>query len=297
MKLLRPITMTDGMLVSSTVAEDDYAAWSDATTYAVGDRCIVGHKVWESLQAGNLNHDPTTDASDPPYWLEVSSTNRWRMFDQTVNSATTAADSIVVELQPGAINAVGLIELLGSTVTVELLDGSTVVYSETKDIDQTPVADWYAYFFEPYQWATAVLFEDVPSYLTGTVRITISGTGTVECGGVVVGQIYSVGDTLVGVTAGIVDYSRKSTNDFGVTSIVQRAYAKRASAKLILSNTDLARVHALLASVRATPCLWVGDDDTQTYAPLVIFGWYRDFQIDIAYRTTSYCNLEIEGMI
>lgn len=297
MKVIRPLTVTDAMLVSSTVPEDDYTAWSGATTYAVAERCIAGHKIWESLQAGNLNHDPVTDASDPPYWLEVSSTNRWRMFDQTVNSATSATGSIVVEVQPGAINAVGLIELLGDSATVELLDGATVVYSATQAIDQTPVADWYAYFFEPYQWAGALLFEDVPSYLTGTVRITIAGSGTVECGGAVFGQAYTLGDTLVGVSAGIVDYSRKSTNDFGVTSIVQRAYAKRASAKLLLQNTDLARVHALLSTLRSTPCLWIGDDDTQTFAPLVIYGWYRDFAIDIAYRTLSYCNLELEGMI
>lgn len=297
MKVIRPITVTDAMLVSSSVPENDYTAWSGATTYAVGDRCIAGHKVWESLQASNLNHDPVTDTSDPPYWLQVSSTNRWRMFDQTVNSATSATGSIVVEVQPGAINAVGLIELLGDTATVELLDGAEVVYTSTQAIDQTPISDWYAYFFEPYQWAGALLFSDVPSYLTGTMRITIAGTGTVECGGAVFGAQYTLGDTLVGVSAGIVDYSRKSTNDFGVTSIVQRAYAKRASAKLLLQNTELARAHALLSTLRSTPCLWVADDDTQTFAPLVIYGWYRDFAIDIAYRTLSYCNLEIEGMI
>lgn len=297
MKLIRPVTITDAMLVSSSVAEDDHAAWDSGTTYAAGDRVIQSHLIWESLQGSNTNHDPDTDASDPPYWLEVSSTNRWRMFDQTVNSTTSASLQITVDVQPGPINAVGLVELAGTTATVELLDGSDVVYTETQSIDQTPIANWYAYFYEPYATAGALLFEGIPSYLTGTVRITIDGDSTVECGSAVIGTLYDLGRTLNGVSAGIVDYSRKSTNDFGVTSIVQRAYAKRATAKLMLDNADLARVYALLAAVRATPCLWIGDDDTDTFAPLVILGWYRDFQIDIAYRSSSYCNLEIEGMV
>jgi hypothetical protein len=36
-----PLTITDAILTSSTCAEDDYTEFAMATTYAVGDRCIV----------------------------------------------------------------------------------------------------------------------------------------------------------------------------------------------------------------------------------------------------------------
>jgi hypothetical protein len=52
------------------------------TTYADGDRVIVTtpniHKIYESQQAANTGNDPTTD--DGTWWLEVSSTNRWKLF-------------------------------------------------------------------------------------------------------------------------------------------------------------------------------------------------------------------------
>jgi len=298
MKLLRPVTITEPMLVSSTVPEADHAAWAIGTTYAKAARVIKGHRIWESLLDGNTGHDPETDTSDPPNWLLVSSTNRWRMFDSTVNSLTTATGSIVVELQAGTfLNAVAGIELVGQTMKVELLDGATVVYSSTQSIDVSPVNDWYDYFFAPFEFAPVLLFEGVPSYLNGTLRITITGA-QVSCGGLVIGQIHGLGETLQGASAGITDYSRKTTNPFGVTELVERPWTKRASLRFLLDARGMHRLQLLLASVRATLCLWVGEEsDPLLFAPLVIYGNYRDFSIDVPGRIRSYCSLELEGVI
>lgn len=51
MKVLAPITVTPGMLTSSTLAETEHAAWAIGTTYAAAARVIKGHVVWESAQA------------------------------------------------------------------------------------------------------------------------------------------------------------------------------------------------------------------------------------------------------
>ncbi|WP_285303354.1 hypothetical protein, partial [Klebsiella pneumoniae] len=80
LKVIPPLSITDSILTSSNVAETDYATWSSGTTYNIGDRVRYVstniHKVYESLRVTNLNHDPTTDTSSPPYWIEVSATNR-----------------------------------------------------------------------------------------------------------------------------------------------------------------------------------------------------------------------------
>ena len=41
MKLIRPTTLTDAMLTSSTAPENDYAVWASGTAYAVGSRVIL----------------------------------------------------------------------------------------------------------------------------------------------------------------------------------------------------------------------------------------------------------------
>ena len=137
MKVINPVVLTDAMLISHSIAETDYAAWSGSTTYAIGDRCIQNHKIYESLQASNLNHSPATDTGALPFWLEVSSTNRWRAFDQQVNSQTTAAGSFTFTVAPGSINAIAFVELNGGTVRVQMFDGSTPIYDQTQAIDST----------------------------------------------------------------------------------------------------------------------------------------------------------------
>ena len=57
MKIIRPIAITDAMLTSSNVAENDYTEFAMATTYGDGDYCIVA----TGLEILNLDVAPVTD--------------------------------------------------------------------------------------------------------------------------------------------------------------------------------------------------------------------------------------------
>lgn len=301
MKVVKPTTVTTAMLVSSTVAEDDYAEWNAATSYAVGDKVIrlTTHRIYEALQAGIDATLPENATGGPtPRWLDLGATNRWKMFDEIVGSQTTGPSPMVIELQTGIINSVAMVGLSGiNTVRVQMINDAVTVYDQTIDLDNTPIYDWYDYFFEPYDTSDSALFRNLPPFGNATVTATFTSTGTPAVGGLIVGNAYSLGDVSYGATAGITDYSRKETDTFGLVTIVRRAYSKRMSVKLFFDTAGLRRLHTLLADLRATPCVWIGaEKDTVTFAPLVIYGFYRDFSIDIAYPTLSYCNLEIEGL-
>jgi hypothetical protein len=51
-----------------------------------------------------------------------------------------------------------------------------------------------------------------------------------------------------------------------------------------------------LEKVRATPCVWLGVPDVERYSPMTIYGFYRDFSLEVAYATTNLCSLEIESL-
>lgn len=134
-QVIRPVTMLpaesgegdDGLLASSNVTEADVTEWS-AGTYAQGDQrmittwansaTLVTHKIYESTAASN-----TTDPSDREtyvdgdgvtqfWWNEVSSTNRWKMFDDIPQDQTSNADSIEVDIDADAfVNSFALINV------------------------------------------------------------------------------------------------------------------------------------------------------------------------------------------
>lgn len=300
MKVILPVTMTDAMLVSSTEPETDHAAYNAGTTYAAAANVIYAHRRYESLQASNTGHTPDTS---PTWWLDIGPTNRWAMFDQRVNSVTTAAAStLTVEIEPGVIiNSLALIECACETARVRFYDETaTLVYDVTRSLDQTTVGDWLAYLTNEYYWITESVFENIPPIAGGTIRVDLTSAATSPeptIGNLVFGREYEIGQTLAGATVGITDYSRPTTDEFGVTSLVRRDYSRRMNAPVLVQNDYLRRVYQLLASLRATPCVWVGADNLDRLTPMLVYGYYKDWSVDIAYASHSMCSLEIEGMI
>lgn len=294
MIVIAPTTITDALLTSSTAPETDHAAYAAGTTYALGDRVIrtSTHRIYESLSAGNIGNTPETS---PTKWLDVAPTNRWAMFDSVVGTVTTLASPLTVVLAPGAINAIALLELVGTSVTVSMTSGGPTVYSRTISLEGSAPGDYYEYFFDPFVQRTSVVLTDLPPYANGIVTVSLTGSGSVGMGLLSVGLQTYLGGAQYGATAGITDYSLKTTDAFGNTTLTRRSYAKRTSVKLWLDKVTVNRVYRKLAELRATPCVWVGTEDADL-DPLTVFGFFKDFQLEIAYHTLALCTLEIEGM-
>jgi len=170
------------------------------------------------------------------------------------------------------------------------------IYSQTVDLDGSYVYDWYMYFFEPFTQIGEVVLTDIPPYPDARLTFNLSGGGDVQVGQCIFGTFYELGDAEYGATSGITDYSRKETDEFGMTTFVQRAYSKRMSLRMMLDAGQMNKVQRILADIRATPSVFIGAEG-EDYLPLVVYGFYRDFQIEVAYPTKSYCSLEVEGLI
>jgi hypothetical protein len=66
------------------------------------------------------------------------------------------------------------------------------------------------------------------------------------------------------------------------------------TAKLLLKNTLIDGIYNALAAYRSTPAVWIGSDND--YSSLIVFGYYKDFDINIAYASESDCSLIINGL-
>lgn len=299
MKIIRPITVNDAALTASNVSATTAAAWSSGTTYALGDRVQVdatdSHLIYESLQGSNTNHSPATS---PTWWVEVGATNRWAMFDGASSTQTSNADSIEVTIQAtGRVNAVALLNVSASSARVTMTDATDgIVYDRTVDLVwDSGITDWWAYFFEPIIRTPDVAFADLPPYSDAEIGITLAAAGeTVACGVCVLGLVRQIGDTQAGAQLGIQDYSLITTDDFGTRTITERAYAKKATFSVVVDGADVDEIHRTLAAYRATPLVYIG---SERFSQAIVYGFYRDFSIAIAYPTYAVCNLDLEGLI
>lgn len=296
-KVIKSLTLTDAMLTATSVAESSYSAWSSVTTYALDARVYLAstHKVYQSLQAGNLNKDPLTQ---PLWWVEVESTNRWKMFDLSSSTATSIGTTAYYEITPGqAVNSIALLNFSGlSTIRIRLTDAYFgVVYDKTTTITtEIEESSWYAWFFGARTETTQLIVSDLPSYPNAVLRVDFTAAVSATIGVLTFGTQASIGmGVRHGARLGMQDYSRKERDDWGNTVLVQRAYAKRLSIDVALENQYLDATYTTLTSLRATPCLWIISD---AYESLVLFGFFNNFEINIAYADYSDCSIDLESL-
>ncbi|WBX86332.1 hypothetical protein [Sphingosinicella microcystinivorans] len=296
MKLIRPLTISDAMLVSSSIAETDHPAWNAGTAYGTGNRVILAatHRRYEALAAST----GVNPASDPTKWLDLGPTNRWAMFDDRVGTVATRTGSLSVVLATGPIDALALIDTDAESATVTLTAGGITRYTRTQsfNLGGKAIDNWFSWFFETIGRRSSLLFLDVPVYDGSEVTVTMTRDDpgdTLACGTLIAGRQFAIGETEHGADIGIIDYSRKETDQFGVNSVVQRAFAKRMTARVVMQTDAVDDVLRNLAALRATPVLWIG---SETFESLTVFGFYKEFSIDLAYPTVSYCSLTIEGL-
>jgi hypothetical protein len=300
MQIIKPVTVTDSILTSSNITEDDYAQWAVGTTYNVGDKVIVlsTHRIYESLVGSNLGNDPTTD--DGTNWLNIGATNRWKAFDQKIGDPVTNLNTIEYVLSDAASNvtSVALFGLEGISANVTVTDDTEgEVYNQTVSlIDNRNIVDWYTYFFEEQVQREQALFLDIPPYVGSDVDVTVTAaTGeTAELGQLVLGFLSNIGTTSYGTAISIEDFSRKETDAFGNFIVVERAFAQLADFDVQFETANARKIQRTLASLRATPVVYIGSPDT-AYGT-TIYGFYRRFDLTLEGPSLSFGAIEVEGL-
>ena len=299
MRVTDPITITDAMLISSTVPEPDTGEteWSHLIDYVVND-VVMRASLHKKYRCKAPIKSDTPPESDTDNWAYIGGTNKWAMFDDTSAATVETTSPLTAVIAPGICNSLAILGIAGQELTITITDGAggPTVYTRTIELDTSVVTDWSQYFFEPFTTRQVVVLNDLPPYPNARITISLSGSGAVSIAHAIVGTVYDLGATLYGATAGIRDYSRKQTDETtGVVTLERRRFAKTMRARFYLDDAAVNAVHARLEGLRATPCVWVGSD-REDLEPLVIFGYIKDFSLDLQQARGSYYSLEIEGM-
>lgn len=246
LRITVPVAITDAMVTATDVPEADYAAWAGGTTYALGDRVIKGHKIWESAQAANTGHDPETSGS--AWWLKVSATNRWRLFDLEQVTSTAKATGMYYELQPGSpINSVHMLGLYDvDSVQLRVYDGATLAYDGGQNAaGLLPTdSDWWAYCYGPWTLSDQQHYADLPYIVEPKIRVDYTGGAAMSTQVLMLGNDTVFGtQRATGVQAGVrIRFDRSSSfkpNEFDIPTMKTSALVATVSFTLILLSSDV----------------------------------------------------------
>lgn len=295
------------------VAYDTYMEGISSNSYHIGDRVVLNSS--NVLSLFNIGgYDSNGNPFDASYiyetltdgygdWFPVAMINPWAAFDGASSYATTYTDSIMFELTIGATDRVDTIGFLSLSnvagVNVTVTVAAVEVYNEDFDLTTgTGVDSWLDWFFTPSQsvYDLSVLdmaVRNLPNDAGAVFTITLTGTGTIGVGEILMGQARDLGESKYDLGLGITDYSRVETDAFGVRAIVQRSYAKRMSGEVWVEAANTSFVFNLLASLRATPVLMIGSD---SHSASVQYGMLKSWTQRVDAPSHSTLSLEFEGL-
>lgn len=283
----RPADVVTTVGMFQTSFPQPYPEWSSTTTYAQGATVTAPFSVrlYRSLVNDNVGLNPVTnslEAAPTAKWVDAGPTNYFACVDQKISNASVGPGPLhTCALKfPSDVAAVALVGISATTVHAAVRNTTTgAVYTASSTQINSSVV------------LTGFQGGDI-------VSICVENTaGDVVLGEIVAGSIHELGATQYGHNFTLTDFSRKDTDEFGTTTFVKRPNAKRMNASVIVPKWNYNNVIVLMEAVMSSPTVWIASDDPDYSAGAIVYGFFEDFRLEIAYPTECLCNLEIQGLI
>lgn len=305
MKVLKTLTITDTNLTSSTVAEADHAAWVIGTTYALGDRVIVlsSHKIYQSLQAGNLGNDPLLDPQNDPdnlptWWVEVSATNRWKPFDGLRNNQAVDSAPMTYVITPDVVtDAIALLNADAQDIDVIVTFDAVEVYNQNFPMVSRVVSDWYEFFFKPFQQKRNIYIDGLPPLIGAVITVTLNrdAAADVSLGILAVGNSLYLGQAVYGAVSDVRSFSRTEPNQFGSTYLLRRNPKVLTKQRVFSDKALTTFLFELREDLESVTSVWstVDEPDSDLFNAYILNGIADRFVINAEHPTKTTLELEL----
>lgn len=289
-----------GLVVGTTyyVTAPGVASFNVSATVGGANIATSGTQSGVHTATASLNLNmPVTNKT---HWADAGSNNRWSMFDQSITSQTSQADTVIVAFTATErFDSIVGLNLGASSVTINVSDPVNGITFSTSEVltSDSGITDMFSYLYEPIVQIGEFL-ADIPVAISTSSTVTVCFKGAVAAiGGLVFGMSREIGITEWGVRIGTVDYGVKSKDAFGNYTVQQRAFSKRADFTIQVPTGQVDYLQTLLTQYRSVPVVYIGSNTGKTqFKSTIIYGFYKDFSIDIAYDAYSVCSMQIEGL-
>jgi len=213
-----------------------------------------------------------------------------------------------MEFDNDRYDSIALGDVYGSQVVIEVFkDPEYVIPYQTiiKDIATTRscVNSWYNYFYCPLaselDTATRSLFYRL-NPVKGKIRVTIT-EGLQPRSSVsymVAGKSSYVGDTLFNVNLGLIDYSSKKFDDFGILELTRRQSRQTMDVDVVFDSARLTEINYLARKSLGKVVLFINDEDPESvYNHLLLLGLIQDFTTVLSNPIKTQASFQIEEVI
>ena len=300
MIVIKPVAIDDMNLVSSIAEPSSTETEWTAGTYSSGDVRIVSSVHSKYMATTTTTDNPIVGVAKAiPTWVFVSPTDKYAMFDQSVNTQSTEQSSIVIELSPsivvGGIAGINVTGVTAVNVTMTDPNFGEVYNRDVEIVNNLNVNDWFSYLWSEFIIKTEFAFFDLPAYASATTTVTFTGPGAIGVGALLLGPVAKIGVTNFKTNVQLLDFNKYEEDDFGNLVITKRPYAKLVNFNNTVLRENLPNAFAQLESLRGVPAVYTGDE-TNPNAISLVYGIHRDNTLNENTPTACDVPIQVRGL-
>ena len=282
-------------LISTNVPDNPEPTYDNTATYNKGDKVQLSGKIYECLQDNTTGANPK---DNPIVWMYLETINKMKMFDPYMNTHTENEDNIEVSMSVSDVDVLGLFGIEADTVDITITNNLSgeEVFNKTITTTFYEITDWYEWTYANPK-NNRKIFINLPMYYsdaTLTVKINKVG-GIAKCANIAYGRSEFLGATLWGSTTSFRSNTTKKRNTAGYVFLQKGISWDRVSLDISVDTSLVDTVKRRLADTDGIPTLFIGDEREGGFESLLVFGFFRDFDIPISVSKSKY-TIEVEGV-
>ncbi|RBQ28418.1 hypothetical protein [Aliarcobacter vitoriensis] len=274
--------------------------FSSTANYSLNQTVQFGDSIYESLKDNNKGVVPTQDKNNLN-WFYKGKTNKYRMFDEYIDSISSNPNTITYSFNVSDIDTVCFLNLEAFWVKVELYNRyNDLIFSQTKSTYTRNASNWYEWTVAKSASEKVLFFKNIPFSLNCTLKIEINKQGNIaKCGLLMFGGSINLGATLTEPkpVSSIRNIASKERLPDGTIKFTNSRVYKRVVLNVIVETQRISQVQNILEEYTDKPLLFIGAErEDNSLNALTAFGFFRDFDKPIGLDFTQY-QIEIEGIV
>ncbi|AEJ02168.1 hypothetical protein Nit79A3_2396 [Nitrosomonas sp. Is79A3] len=308
----RPINIRGAMVTASTVPYPDTGetAWADATVYAVGDtRSYLIGDLYHKFEC-KLAHTSDTatgkipeaypDDENNAYWIDLGAVNKYAPFQSDRNTQNSADSPYIVSVDPAArVGAIAIGNIIADSVTLDVLNGATIVHTETKNLLARDVYDWYTWTYAPFRQIAKTLFSGLPLNANYTFRLTfVKAVGKVRVGQIIAAVAFDIGKAQFKGKVTRENFSTFTRTFDGEAKIKKRRNVPANQLQLIQAKAQVNGIKNIIDDLNGEVTFWAGVVLTTDgyFESLFTIGLYKQYSYSVENAIESIADIEIQEL-
>lgn len=305
MKVMIPGGIT---LLSSNIPATSYPEWAVGNNYMIGAIVSSSGPSKGEFQAlvANVGKSPEDsvnvyDATKNPTgcWKFLGTQNRWKSFDQFLNTQATNTGTITMTVSCYGAHALYLGNLDAIDVTISVMDNDTAAIIEGPAtigvITEPTTHEEYGYGDWIDETQGNITYERTTLTRNISFVVTVNGgSGTAKLGIFVAGTMRDIGDTQWGVELSSIDYSTVVTDTASGATYLSKGNSAKLLNPTIMSDTpQITAYYRSLDRIQGQPVVFIGE----AYEAFSVFGYLQKFRQTASNPIKTNTSLDIVGLI